>query len=174
MKSNLKNTLVFCALVASLGLMPVARMPAQTFTTLHRFAATDPVTGVNFGGANPVAGLILADNTLFGTTQASTPSRNVTMFVVSTDGTVFWSLHDFAIGAQNEVGIFTNSDGANPVNFPVHDEPRIIGKLDSSFDSAHVIDGQNTVTNVISGPQQFFQLDNKNAPMSRRNPFSKP
>jgi uncharacterized repeat protein (TIGR03803 family) len=115
MKSNLKNTLVFSALVASLGLMRVANMAAQTFTTLHRFAATDPVTGVNFGGANPAAGLTLADNTLFGTAQAGTPSRNGTVFAVSTDGTVFRTLHDFAIGAQNEVGTFTNSDGANPV-----------------------------------------------------------
>lgn len=115
MKSNLKNTLVFSALVASLGLMPVAKMAAQTFTTLHRFAATDPVTGVNLGGANPAAGLTLADNTLFGTAQEGTFSRAGTVFAVNTDGTVFLNLHDFAIGAQNEVNTFTNSDGAGPV-----------------------------------------------------------
>jgi uncharacterized repeat protein (TIGR03803 family) len=37
------------------------------------------------------------------------------VFAVSTDGTVFWNLHDFAVGAQNEVGTFTNSDGAGPI-----------------------------------------------------------
>jgi len=107
--------LVFSALVANLGLIPVAKMAAQTFTTLHRFAATDPVTGVNVGGASPAGGLALADNTLFGTAQEGTFSRAGTVFAVNTDGTVFRNLHDFAMGAQNEVNTFTNSDGAGPI-----------------------------------------------------------
>ena len=72
------------------------------FTNLHSF------TGGN-DGANPVGGLILSGNRLYGTANEGGSSGNGTLFAVNTDGTGFTNLHSFT--ALNN---FTNSDGANP------------------------------------------------------------
>ena len=67
------------------------------FTTLHHFTrGTD--------GANPVAGLILSGNTLYGTAVSGGSSDDGTVFKINTDGTGFTNLHSFDM-----VG-----DGANP------------------------------------------------------------
>ena len=78
------------ALVAGLGLMPVGQLTAQP--------------AINFEGANPNAGLILSNNTLYGTAAAAGSSGAGTVFAVNTDGTGFRILHSFTYG----------SDGANP------------------------------------------------------------
>jgi uncharacterized repeat protein (TIGR03803 family) len=70
---------------------------ANVFTLLHGFA------GAPDDGANPQAGLVLADNTLFGTSGGG--SGLGTVFTLNTDGTGFSILHDFE-------GI---ADGNNPV-----------------------------------------------------------
>src|SRR5258708_31096052 len=57
------------------------------FTTLHNFASYD--------GADPVAGLILSGDTLYGTTAGGASSGNGTVFAVKTDGTGFSILHSF-------------------------------------------------------------------------------
>jgi len=53
------------------------------FTTLHNFTATDPVTGFNNDGANPFAGLVLSENTLYGTAESGGSSGNGTVFSLS-------------------------------------------------------------------------------------------
>src|SRR5207249_774346 len=58
----------------------------------------------NSDGANPVAGLILAGNTLYGTAQSGGSSAYGTVFKVNTDGMAFTNLHSFTNG----------SDGADP------------------------------------------------------------
>jgi uncharacterized repeat protein (TIGR03803 family) len=84
------------------------------FTTLHSFTAPVLVNDTNsliYGfstnadGANPIAGLILSGNTLYGTAYWGGSSGNGTVFAVNTDGTGFTTLHSFTGG----------SDGANPV-----------------------------------------------------------
>src|SRR6266404_3458135 len=57
------------------------------FTNLHNFASYD--------GADPVAGLILSGDTLYGTTAGGGGSGNGTVFAVKTDGTGFSILHSF-------------------------------------------------------------------------------
>ena len=74
------------------------------FKNLYSFTAPGPYTGINSDGANPVAGLILSGNTLYGTAQAGGSSGNGTVFAVSTDGTDFTTLYSFT----------GSSDGANP------------------------------------------------------------
>ena len=69
----------------------------------------------NSDGANPHANLILSGNTLYGTTAYSGEAGNGTVFAVNTDGTGFVNLHSFAKGGYNQSGLFTNSDGANPL-----------------------------------------------------------
>ncbi len=57
------------------------------FTNLHNFGSYD--------GADPVAGLILSGDTLYGTTAGGGSSGNGTVFAVNTDGTGFTILHSF-------------------------------------------------------------------------------
>jgi len=80
---------------------------AQTFTTLHSFSAGGYVSSgkyTNSDGVNPIAGLILSGNTLYGTAQQGGSSGDGTVFAVNTDGTGFTTLHSF----------FYGSDGALP------------------------------------------------------------
>jgi uncharacterized repeat protein (TIGR03803 family) len=59
---------------------------------------------INFDGANPIGGLILSNDALYGTTATGGSSDAGTVFAVHTDGTGFTVLHDFTGGI----------DGANP------------------------------------------------------------
>ena len=71
------------------------------FTNLHSFTAL--ANYANSDGANPAAGLILSNNTLYGTAVHGGSSGSGTAFKVNTDGTGFTNLHSFSF-----------SDGANP------------------------------------------------------------
>jgi uncharacterized repeat protein (TIGR03803 family) len=73
------------------------------FTNLHSFTATTGSLSTNSDGATPVAGLILSDNTLYGTAGSGGTNGNGTVFAINTNGTGFTVLHSLA-----------NSDGANP------------------------------------------------------------
>src|ERR1700722_1458050 len=74
------------------------------FTNLYSFTALSPVNFNNNDGANPFAGLILSDSTLYGTTHSGGTNDGGTVFAVTTNGTGFTNLHSFAGG----------SDGDNP------------------------------------------------------------
>ncbi len=109
-----KNLFVLPALIAVLNLLPAGRVTAQTFTTLYSFTATSTNASgdyTNSDGANPVAGLLLSGNTLYGTAASGGSSGNGTVFAVNTDGTGFTNLHSFTAisGSLN-----ANSDGASP------------------------------------------------------------
>jgi len=82
-----------------------------SFTLLHTFGPTNNPNSTNSDGANPVSGLILSGNTLYGTAQHGGTNGNGTVFSVSTTGTNFTTLYTFT--ATSGSGL-TNSDGANP------------------------------------------------------------
>src|SRR5713101_5375802 len=85
-KNRLKNLFRFPALIAGLGLILADKVTAQTFTTLHSFNGSD--------GADPLAGLILSGNTLYGTAAGILLGCCTgTVFAVNTDGTAFTKLH---------------------------------------------------------------------------------
>jgi uncharacterized repeat protein (TIGR03803 family) len=67
------------------------------FTTLYSFTGGSD-------GANPLAGLLLSGNVLYGTASAGGDYGYGTVFAVNTDGTGFTTLYSFTNG----------SDGANP------------------------------------------------------------
>ena len=77
------------------------------FTTPYNF------TGGN-DGANPSAGVILSNNTLYGTASAGGSFGHGTVFAVNPNGTGFANLHSFTAPANDSFGFHTNSDGANP------------------------------------------------------------
>ncbi|MEO8428962.1 MAG: choice-of-anchor tandem repeat GloVer-containing protein [Verrucomicrobiota bacterium] len=108
MKPFLRNLFRLLALIAGLGLIPTGRVTAQTFTTLHSF------TNVPSDGAEPIAGLILSGNTVYGTATSGGSWGNGTVFKVKTDGTGFTNLHIFALAGNDAQGSYTNSEGTSP------------------------------------------------------------
>jgi uncharacterized repeat protein (TIGR03803 family) len=87
------------------------------FTNLHNFTATSGFPFyANVDGANPLAGLVLAGHTLYGTAQNGGDAGNGTVFRVNTDGSDFLLVHSFSLGSTNDaLHTYTNSDGALPV-----------------------------------------------------------
>jgi len=81
------------------------------FMVLHSFTALGGPLYSNSDGANPMAGLVLLGNILYGTASAGGDSGRGTVFAVNTDGTGFTVLHSFT--AATHPGII-NGDGANP------------------------------------------------------------
>src|SRR5664280_2550181 len=78
------------------------------FTNLYNFSGGND-------GANPEGGLVLAGNTLYGTTFYGGTNGNGTVFAISTNGTGFTKLYSFTAKNYNgATGGMTNSDGANP------------------------------------------------------------
>lgn len=84
------------------GAVTAIRVEAQTFTNLYNF--TPLRSSTNSDGANSTAGLVLADNTLYGTTQNGGSTGRGTVFAVNINGTGFTNLHNF----------INSGDGANP------------------------------------------------------------
>lgn len=81
------------------------------FTVLHHFSPVDPTTGTNTDGVKPVASLLLAGGTLYGTAPAGGSGASGTAFSVSTNGSQFQTLYNFsAVNSSNG----TNADGAIP------------------------------------------------------------
>jgi uncharacterized repeat protein (TIGR03803 family) len=77
------------------------------FTTLYSFRGGSD-------GADPIAGMILADGALYGTTMGGGFGEG-TVFEIFTDGTGFQTLHTFApTNYSAYYGTYTNSDGAFP------------------------------------------------------------
>ena len=88
------------------------------FTNLHNFTATSGSAGgygINSDGADPMAGLVLSGNTLYGTAQYGGSSGWGTVFAINTNGTGFTNLHSFTATSGSTGGAGINSDGANPV-----------------------------------------------------------
>ena len=119
------------------------------FTTLHSFTAL--ASNTNSDGANPYAGLILSGNTLYGTAQYGGSSGNGTVFALSlvpslgiavTDNQVVLSWPTWArnYGLQTTTNLVSAAFWTTVSPGPV------------------VVNGQNVVTNPISGTQHFYRL----------------
>jgi len=74
------------------------------FTNLHNFTGGSD-------GSLPYAGLVLSNNTLYGTTIYGGSSGNGTVFAINTDGSGFTNLHSFTAKFCYPC---TNTDGALP------------------------------------------------------------
>src|SRR5882762_3918360 len=98
-----KTLFLLPALIAALNLLSVGQAPAQTFTILHSFPATN-TSDDGYADDGPEAGLILRNNTLYGAARSGGSSGFGTVFAVSTDGTGFMVLHNFGSFASDGVG----------------------------------------------------------------------
>src|SRR5882672_193851 len=84
---------------------------AQAFKTLHSFGAS--FNGTNSDGAYP-GGLIIAGDTLYGTTSGGAIPGDGSMFAIKTSGTGFTILRTFTPRIADGSGFFRNMDGAVP------------------------------------------------------------
>lgn len=85
----------------------------SNFTVLKSFSAQSNLT--NSDGANPIAGLVLNGDTLYGCAVYGGVSSNGVIFKIQTNGSGFTVLKYFS-GFTNSPGVVlgTNFDGANP------------------------------------------------------------
>jgi uncharacterized repeat protein (TIGR03803 family) len=119
------------------------------FTNLHSF------TGGG-GGANPYAGLILSGDTLYGTTAGGS-TGNGTVFSLSL-GSVSVSAPQLAIIPSEANVILTWP--TNAAGFTLQSATELGSSAVWTTNSLGpvVVNGQNAVTNPISGTKQFFRL----------------
>jgi uncharacterized repeat protein (TIGR03803 family) len=85
-------------------------------TNLYSFSATTTNgfgVDTNHDGRSPAANLLLSGNTFYGTAEFGGLNGNGTVFSIQPDGTAFTNLHSFAAATTNELGHYTNSDGAS-------------------------------------------------------------
>ena len=99
MKLFTKSPFPTLVLLASLSLVPAARVAAQILTTLHDFANPPDAE-------HPIAGLTLSSNTLYGTSVNGGSSGDGTVFSINTNGTDFTILHHFTAGSEGSFPSF--------------------------------------------------------------------
>jgi uncharacterized repeat protein (TIGR03803 family) len=86
----------------------------MSFTNLYSFTATSypgfPYT--NSDGGSPLGGLVLSDNTLYGTTKFGSSSGRGAVFAINTDGTGFTNLYSFigTGGSNPEAGLIVSGN----------------------------------------------------------------
>jgi uncharacterized repeat protein (TIGR03803 family) len=120
------------------------------FTTLHNFTPLDTVT--NSDGANPYAGLVSSGDILYGTAVRGGCSGNGTVFGITLSGPPQLTILRF------EPNIILTWP-TNPTGYTLQSTPDNASPVwTTNLPAPVVVDGQNTVTNPISGAQQFFRL----------------
>jgi uncharacterized repeat protein (TIGR03803 family) len=89
------------------------------FTNLYNFSPNNDGVpsdnGVNSDGADPIGGLVLCGNVLYGTASAGGVNCNGTIFRIKTDGTGFTNIHNFSAFGFSDDSFPVNGDGAFPM-----------------------------------------------------------
>jgi uncharacterized repeat protein (TIGR03803 family) len=84
------------------------------FKVLHTFSAA-PSPNTNWDGARSQSGLVLDNDTLYGTAYYGGANNQGTVFSIRTNGNDFTVLHTFTQDIYDPASFtYTNSDGANP------------------------------------------------------------
>jgi uncharacterized repeat protein (TIGR03803 family) len=127
------------------------------FTTLHTFMATSGSNSTNSDGANPNAGPILSGNTLYGTASAGGLGGNGTVFGLSFPPP---QLNITLSGTNVNVMWPSGVAGFSYSGYTLQSTTNLAPPAASSVISATpvVVNGQNAVTNPVSGTQQFYRL----------------
>ena len=133
------------------------------FTNLHDFVDVPE-------GYYPAAGLILSDDTLYGTTtqNGATANANGTIFAINADGTGFTILYSFTDALPP---VYTNGDGGGPQGVLVLSGNTLYGTARFGGSS-----GNGTVFKVGTGGTGFTTLHsflaNPSSNSDGANPFS--
>jgi uncharacterized repeat protein (TIGR03803 family) len=125
------------------------------FATLHNFTPTSG-PGTNSDGAWPYASLLLSGNTLYGTTAGGGGFGYGTVFSLS-----FTPQLSITSSGPNVVLSWpTNVGGFDYTSYTLQSTTNLNPPVFWSTNSPApvVINGQLTVTNPITGPQQFYRL----------------
>ncbi len=123
------------------------------FTTLHVFTAVGAY-GKNRDGANPYAGLALSGNTLYGTAENGGSLGNGTVFSITLPPVTVPQLA-ITLAGTNVVLTWP----ASRIAFTLQSTTNLLpAAWNAVFPAPALVNGQNTVTNPISGTQQFFRL----------------
>jgi uncharacterized repeat protein (TIGR03803 family) len=125
------------------------------FTTLHTFTPLIPLVGTltstNSDGANPQAGLVLSDNTLYGTAAYGGSSGAGTVFrlLLPPRLIIIRSAGNVILTWPNNAAGFTLQSTTNLVS------PAVWSTVSPG---PAVVNGENAVTNPISGTRKFYRL----------------
>ena len=124
------------------------------FALLHTFTATGGTLLTNGDGARPRSGLLLASNTLYGTTSLGGDAGNGTVFKINTDGSNFTTLYSFT--TTNNAG--TNVDGAHPIGGLILSGGTIYGTANAGGTA-----GYGTIFSISFPPILTLALSGTNA-----------
>jgi uncharacterized repeat protein (TIGR03803 family) len=123
------------------------------FVTLHSFSAASAPSYTNSDGYFPYAGLISWSNALYGTTSGGGSSNAGTVFSISLP----MAPPQLTIAPSHANFVLTWP--TNATGFTLQSTTNLASHVWTSNSPAPiVVNGQNTVTNPISGTQQFFRL----------------
>jgi uncharacterized repeat protein (TIGR03803 family) len=93
------------------GVVFAVKTNGSNFTVLYSFAALDLLAATNADGAIPLGGLVLSNDTLYGTTTTGGSGGRGTIFSIQTNGFGFTVLHHFS--ATDPI-TGASTDGAAP------------------------------------------------------------
>ncbi len=132
------------------------------FAVLHTF--TGFTKGTNSDGADPVTGLLLSGNTLYGTASGGGSGGDGTVFALNADGTGFTNLYSFS--AYSPV-YFNNGDGAQPFGGLVLSGNTLYGTTHSGGTN-----DAGTVFGVTTNGMGFTNLHNFTGGSDGANPYA--
>jgi uncharacterized repeat protein (TIGR03803 family) len=132
-----------------------AQQNGTGFTTLYSFTELDQDYSTNSDGASPRAGLILPGNTLYGTASGGGSAGQGTVFSLSVGTVSAPTLTIFPSGANVVLTWPTAAAG-----FTLQSTTNLVSPAVWTTVSPGqvVVNGQNAVTNPISGTQKFYRL----------------
>jgi uncharacterized repeat protein (TIGR03803 family) len=127
------------------------------FTIAHIFTATSGPYSTNSDGALPQGGLILSGNILYGTTPSGGPHASGTVFSITLPAP---QLNITTSGTNIILTWPTNYAGFSDAGYTLLSTTNLASPAVWATNSPApvVANGQFTVTNPITGTQQFFQL----------------
>jgi len=124
------------------------------FTNLHNFSSIPALNSPNNDGAYPDAGLILSNNTLYGTAYSGGRSGFGTVFSLSLASA---SPPPLTITLSAAAVILTWP--TNATGFTLASATNLVSPAWAAVSPGPVVvNGLNTVTNPITGTQQFYRL----------------
>jgi len=137
------------------GTVFVINTNGRSFTNLYNFSAASGTFYTNIDGDTPYAELVLTNNTLYGTAFSGGASGYGTVFSLSFRP----ELTITASGTNMILTWPTNYAGFDYTEYGLQSTTNLLTPVWTTNSPApFVVNGQNTVTNPISGTRKFYRL----------------